>query len=59
MTILDGWSHDKWNAKGMFFAESALAAVSAVVFLVLAYFLWPKRSTDAAPVDAALQAELE
>jgi hypothetical protein len=44
MTMIDGWSHDKWNSTVMFYAESGLAVVSAVVFLVLAGILWPNRS---------------
>jgi len=44
MTMIDGWSHDKWNSTVMFYTESGLAVVSAVGFLVLAGILWPNRS---------------
>jgi MFS family permease len=44
MTTLDGWTHDKWSSKGMFFTESGLAALAAVIFLVLARLLWPERT---------------
>jgi MFS family permease len=46
MTILDGWSHDKWNSTKMFYVESGLAVVSALLFLVLAQILWPKRAPE-------------
>lgn len=49
MTIVDGGAHDKWNSNGMFFTESGLAVASAVIFLVLARVLWPKRATATAP----------
>jgi PAT family beta-lactamase induction signal transducer AmpG len=35
MTNLDGWAHDRWNSKGMFFFESGIAMASAVVFVIL------------------------
>ena len=45
MTELDGWAHDKWNSKDMFFMEAGLAVVGATLFLVLARILWPKHNT--------------
>ncbi len=36
MTNLDGWSHDHWSSRGMFFMESGLAVAGAVVFVALA-----------------------
>lgn len=41
MTIIDGWSHDRWDSTRMFYTESGLAAASAVLFLILARILWP------------------
>jgi PAT family beta-lactamase induction signal transducer AmpG len=35
MTGLDGWAHDRWNSAAMFFTESGLAVVSAILFLGL------------------------
>jgi PAT family beta-lactamase induction signal transducer AmpG len=35
LTIIDGWTHDHWNSARMFYTESGLAAVSAVMFLIL------------------------
>ena len=55
MTSLDGWSHDKWNSRGMFFIESGLAAAAAVIFLVLAKILWPNRAPAAVPAGSSLQ----
>jgi MFS family permease len=46
MTIIDGWSHDKWDSTKMFYVESGLAVVSALLFLVLAQILWPKRAPE-------------
>jgi MFS family permease len=43
LTRLDGWSHDKWDSARMFYLESGLAGLSAVLFLLLARFLWPAR----------------
>jgi MFS family permease len=54
MTTIDGWAHDKWDSKAMFFTESGLAAASAVLFLVLARILWPKRAAVAAQAEAPL-----
>jgi MFS family permease len=45
MTNLDGWAHDRWNSAGMFFMESGLAVVSAVLFIVLVKMLLRRRST--------------
>lgn len=42
MTTIDGWAHDKWNSRGMFFAESSLAVAGALVFVVLAWASRPK-----------------
>lgn len=36
MTIVDGWAHDRWHSTGMFFTESGLAVVAALVFAGLA-----------------------
>jgi MFS family permease len=44
VTLIDGWSHDKWNSAKMFYVESGMAAVSALVFLILARILWPNRA---------------
>jgi MFS family permease len=40
MTRIDGWSHDRWNSKSMFFLESGLAVLSALVFIAAARLLW-------------------
>ncbi len=39
MTVVDGWTHDRWNSSGMFFVESGLAVIAAVIFMVLAKVL--------------------
>jgi len=39
MTIIDGWAHDRWNSSGMFFTESGMAVISALVFIALAGIL--------------------
>ena len=44
MTDIDGWAHDRWNSAGMFFMESGLAVVSAVVFLGLVKLLLGRRA---------------
>lgn len=44
MTIVDGWAHDRWNSKGMFFTESGLAITSAVLFLGLVTLLLGRRA---------------
>jgi len=46
MTALDGITHDRWNSQGMFFIESGLAIAAAVIFLVLAKVLWPKKAAN-------------
>jgi MFS family permease len=46
MTIIDGWAHDHWNSTGMFFTESGLALVAAVIFAALAKILLHGRSTS-------------
>ena len=43
MTNIDGWAHDRWNSAGMFFTESGLAGVSAVLFLGLVKILLGRR----------------
>ena len=43
MTLIDGWAHDRWNSKGMFFTESGLAVASAVLFLGLTAMLLGRR----------------
>jgi MFS family permease len=43
MTNIDGWAHDRWNSTGMFFTESGLALISAVVFVALAKMLLPRK----------------
>jgi MFS family permease len=54
MTRIDGWAHDRWNSTGMFFTESGLALVAAVVFAALARILLHGRSTSMAKqFDAA------
>jgi hypothetical protein len=45
MTLIDGKAHDRWNSAGMFFTESALAVVSAILFLGLARILLRGRAT--------------
>ena len=43
MTNLDGWAHDRWNSAGMFFMESGLALLSAVLFFGLVKLLLGRR----------------
>ncbi|HEV2691711.1 MAG TPA: MFS transporter [Verrucomicrobiae bacterium] len=43
MTNIDGWAHDRWNSAAMFYTESGLAVISAVVFMILAKILLPRR----------------
>ena len=47
MTIIDGAAHDRWNTTGMFFTEAGLAAAAAVIFVVLARFLWTAQNSQA------------
>jgi len=44
MTNVDGWAHDRWSSRGMFFVESALAVIAAVIFIVLARVLLRMRA---------------
>ena len=43
VTIIDGRAHDRWDSNGMFFTESGLAVVSAMLFIPLAMILLRRR----------------
>ena len=45
MTNIDGWAHDHWGSRGMFFTESGLGLAGAVLFLALASLLLRRPAT--------------
>jgi len=49
MTYIDGWAHDRWNSARMFYTESGLAVLSAVLFLVLVRLLLGRRAPGPLP----------
>jgi len=52
MTKTDGWAHDRWNSTGMFFTESTLAFLGAVIFIALARTLRGARAPSLAEACA-------
>jgi MFS family permease len=43
MTVIDGWAHDRWSARGMFFTEAALGVIGAIFFIVLTKIILPRK----------------
>jgi PAT family beta-lactamase induction signal transducer AmpG len=50
MTNVDGWAHDRFGSSGMLYTEAALCCAGAVLFIVLALALRPRRPA-AVPVS--------
>jgi hypothetical protein len=44
MTIVNGHTHDWWNSRGMLFAEATLCVAGAVVFVLIARQLLPRKA---------------
>jgi PAT family beta-lactamase induction signal transducer AmpG len=44
MTIVNGHTHDRWDSRGMLFAEAALCVAGAVAFVLIARQLMPRKA---------------